>query len=768
MAATTQTRVIRIKVDANGVKEALDGIAKSMGGISRNTKSLAGDVGFLKNAFLGYLGTLSVRELATMSDEMQNLSNRIKLVSRATEDSNVVMKNLLDLANETKQSVSEVGEVYARLGSSLKFANASSESLLAVSKTLINSFRISGSTGAETTATIIQLSQAFASGTLRGQELRSVMLQNAELARLLRERFGNSLADKAEKGLIKATEVLKILRDNMERINESALRLTPTFEQTLTKALNAVRFGLFQLNEQFNISGKFAVVVDSLTDSFKTLFKVMVDAGKIVADNIDWAKWIAGAFGVLAVLNPLGASILVVSGAIVASSDSVGDFIDKLRNLGAWIVQLDVYVKEFSFTIEKTYAKALKAIGVGVGDKIQDLALQLDQINDLKKLATELGTQKYAPVPLRDEAPGSNAQKSALQKLIDDLDKKTSGGDKILKIKEILGQLNKELTSGSITLEEYNTKFVDFELYKLNRQFEEGKLDIFQYNEQLTKLKEQDLNRFLKSNIITLSEFKDAVSQLKIEELNAKFQAGKITLIEYNQELIKVSRQFEPGGALIAGTQAYLDSIGTTSSQVADAIKSTFGALENSLLDFIKKGKFNFADFTQGILDDLSKIIIRATIIKPLAEAVLGSFGGGGGTTQISGGSGSTARSGFAHGGAFDHGLKKFAKGDIISSPTTFGYGANKTGLMGEAGAEAILPLKRGSGGNLGVAATVTPVTVNIINQSGNEVQQSERTGPNGEKTIEILVTNRVREGIASGKFDSVLKQSFALNRKGS
>ena len=49
-------------------------------------------------------------------------------------------------------------------------------------------------------------------------------------------------------------------------------------------------------------------------------------------------------------------------------------------------------------------------------------------------------------------------------------------------------------------------------------------------------------------------------------------------------------------------------------------------------------------------------------------------------------------------------GVTPFAKGGVVSSPTYFGSGGG-LGLMGEAGAEAILPLKRGPDGALGVAA---------------------------------------------------------------
>ena len=62
-----------------------------------------------------------------------------------------------------------------------------------------------------------------------------------------------------------------------------------------------------------------------------------------------------------------------------------------------------------------------------------------------------------------------------------------------------------------------------------------------------------------------------------------------------------------------------------------------------------------------------------------------------------------------ANGATFSNGIAKFASGGVVSSPTLFKFadgGTTRTGLMGEAGPEAIMPLKRGSDGSLGVQAT--------------------------------------------------------------
>ena len=80
--------------------------------------------------------------------------------------------------------------------------------------------------------------------------------------------------------------------------------------------------------------------------------------------------------------------------------------------------------------------------------------------------------------------------------------------------------------------------------------------------------------------------------------------------------------------------------------------------------------------------------------------------GGGIGATAFAG----PLAGGFAKGGAFSNGVRRFATGGIVNGPTLFPFadgGAMQMGLMGEAGPEAIMPLQRGADGSLGVRAAM-------------------------------------------------------------
>ena len=99
----------------------------------------------------------------------------------------------------------------------------------------------------------------------------------------------------------------------------------------------------------------------------------------------------------------------------------------------------------------------------------------------------------------------------------------------------------------------------------------------------------------------------------------------------------------------------------------------------------------------------------------------------------------------FAKGGSFGKGAEFFANGGVFNSPTAFGFsnkGKNKLGIMGEAGPEAVLPLRRGRGGKLGVTANVsgaggtTALNVQVQNFAPGVTHQVEQIGPNEMRVI--------------------------------
>lgn len=151
---------------------------------------------------------------------------------------------------------------------------------------------------------------------------------------------------------------------------------------------------------------------------------------------------------------------------------------------------------------------------------------------------------------------------------------------------------------------------------------------------------------------------------------------------------------------------------------------------------------------------------------KSSAGGLLGTIGGLAGSffgpagSAIGGFFGNTIGRFFADGAPFQNGrVIPFARGGVVQSPATFPMSGNRTGLMGERGAEAIMPLKRTPSGQLGVQAQTSPATVNIYNQSDSRIETVQR--PDGDTDIFIRrVNNALRSERTQAGFSSALQRN--------
>ncbi len=162
-----------------------------------------------------------------------------------------------------------------------------------------------------------------------------------------------------------------------------------------------------------------------------------------------------------------------------------------------------------------------------------------------------------------------------------------------------------------------------------------------------------------------------------LDTLNAALDAGVINSDQYAVALELLRQKFdEAKGA------------SDTLEQATDTINQSFSDLFLSIGEGSDAAKSALA----GLLDQLSKLLLQS--------ANTGLFGEGGIGGALLG------LLGFEKGGVFSQGnVVPFASGTVINQPTFFPLRGNKTGLMGEAGPEAIMPLSRGPDGKLGVMA---------------------------------------------------------------
>ncbi len=195
----------------------------------------------------------------------------------------------------------------------------------------------------------------------------------------------------------------------------------------------------------------------------------------------------------------------------------------------------------------------------------------------------------------------------------------------------------------------------------------------------------------------------------------------------------------------------FADSAFKFAEQAENAVVNAFKGMEDAMVKFVMTGKLNFRDLANSIIADLTRMLVRYAIVQPLFKAIF---------PNIKIGSNS------ANGNVFSNGelvpsakgnvfaknkIVPYAYGGIVNKPTLFPM-ANGMGLMGEAGPEAIMPLKRGANGKLGVQSSggVGNIVVNV-DASGSSVQgdsaQSEQFGRALAAAIQSELISQQRPG---------------------
>jgi len=122
--------------------------------------------------------------------------------------------------------------------------------------------------------------------------------------------------------------------------------------------------------------------------------------------------------------------------------------------------------------------------------------------------------------------------------------------------------------------------------------------------------------------------------------------------------------------------------------EIADTIASSMGDAFMSIVDGTKSAKDAFKDMAREIIKRLYEILVVEQLVQSISGTIKGAFSGG-----------------LAPSSSSRPQIRPFADGGVLSGPTMFPMAGGKTGLMGEAGPEAIMPLKRGANGKLGVQA---------------------------------------------------------------
>jgi tape measure domain-containing protein len=205
----------------------------------------------------------SLREVANLSDEWNNLKSQLLLTGTATDQVGVVMKSLYGIAQQTGQSFQGLGEMYGRVQRSTREMGLSQTQLLALTKNLSIAVAASGVSAGTAQMGMYQLAQAFSIGKLAGQDMRSVVEELPGVLDLVNkycEKLGISFQTLKNSTGISATFIAAALVNMGDEVEKISAKIPDSFDKAFTRAKN----NLFLLVGQMTDQGMFKPAVEAM------------------------------------------------------------------------------------------------------------------------------------------------------------------------------------------------------------------------------------------------------------------------------------------------------------------------------------------------------------------------------------------------------------------------------------------------------------------------------------------------------------------------
>ncbi|TPS80955.1 tape measure protein [Acinetobacter baumannii] len=280
--------------ELDSIERKGDFATKSMDGLSVATRQLAGYM----------VGLVTVSAAISKMDTYTGLQNRLKLVTNNQVELNKATEDTFRIAQKTYSAWDSVLQVYQRFSDNAKTLNLTMDDTARLTETVSKAVAISGASAQAADAALVQFGQALASGTLRGEELNSVMEQTPALAKAIAQGMGitvGELRSVAAEGKITSQEIVKALRNVEKDVDALFAKTDITIGQSLTLLNN-------EITKFVGESGKGSGAAQVLAGNIQTL------AGNL--DVLTSAMMVGGAYWLGTYIPAIYASGVAVAAKI--------------------------------------------------------------------------------------------------------------------------------------------------------------------------------------------------------------------------------------------------------------------------------------------------------------------------------------------------------------------------------------------------------------------------------------------------------------------
>lgn len=348
------SQIERAQIEAKKAASATEELSQSQKRATSSSNALGGS---LKSLIGTYISLQTLKGLFTMSDTLALTTARLNMMNDGLQTTAQLNAMVYQSAQRARESYAETADFVAKLGTLAGDAFGSTQEIIAFAEQINKQMKLSGATTQGAQAAMLQLTQALSSGTLRGEELNSVLEQTPMIAQTIANYLGVStgqMREMASEGKITAQVIKNAMFSAAEETNAAFEDLPLTWADIWTQIQNQ---GIMALQPLFDALNQLAnsQFVQDVVNGITVALAILGTVAQIVADNIEIigpilataaAAWLAYKVAVTLVTiaqnllnaamaaNPIGLIIVLIV-ALVAAFVWLWDNVEAFRNY--WI-----------------------------------------------------------------------------------------------------------------------------------------------------------------------------------------------------------------------------------------------------------------------------------------------------------------------------------------------------------------------------------------------------------------------------------------------
>jgi tape measure domain-containing protein len=278
--------------ELNRFGQSADNASKKADGLSSSSQKLekqsSGAALGLRRMAAGLAAVVGAGSITRTIDEYTKFTAQLKLATRSQEEYAKAFSDVQRIASTAQSSISSISVLYARLNNALRELGINQDQVGKITENVGLALKITGATATETSSAMLQLSQAFGSGVLRGEELNAVYESAPALMRALADSIGvpiGALRQLASDGKLTSDVLAKAFGDQalLDKFREQAKEVN-----TISGAFQVLKNRLMLLTGEMNAAtsagSSFANIMLSLANS--DAIRIPFEAISVFAVNV--------------------------------------------------------------------------------------------------------------------------------------------------------------------------------------------------------------------------------------------------------------------------------------------------------------------------------------------------------------------------------------------------------------------------------------------------------------------------------------------------